>query len=71
LCVCCICSCTQGRRTLFRNICAVCGFDEMKMRVAANMAFGVQFSGRVMERRVSHAGIEGRILKGLGSLPDL
>lgn len=41
------------------------------MRVAANMALGVQFSGRVIARRVSQAGIVGRILKGLGNLPDL
>jgi hypothetical protein len=56
---------------VFRKICAVCGFPEMKMRVAAKVALGVQLSGRVIATRVSQAGIVGRILKGLGSLPLL
>jgi hypothetical protein len=56
---------------VLRKICAVCGLDEMKIRVAAYMELGVQLSGRVIARSVSQAGMVGRILKGLGSLPAL
>ena len=56
---------------MLRKIWAVCGFAEMKIRVAAKVALGVQSSGRVMATRVSQAGIVGRILKGLGNLPLL
>lgn len=56
---------------VLRKVCAVRGSLEMKIRVAAKVALAVQSSGRVMATSVSQAGIVGRILKGLGSLPLL
>lgn len=50
---------------------AVVGCEEMKILVAANVALGVQDSGRVMERSMSQDGSVGRTLNGFGRGPDL
>lgn len=39
--------------------------------MAAKVAFGVQDSGRVMDRSMSQDGSVGRTLNGLGKGPDL
>jgi len=44
---------------------------EMKIRVAARVAFGDQLSGWVRARIRAHAGSDGTILKALGKGPDV
>jgi hypothetical protein len=51
--------------------CAVAGWEETKIFVAAKVALGVQDSGRVMESSISQDGSVGRTLNGLGRGPDL
>ena len=51
--------------------CAVSGWDETKILVAAKVALGVHDSGRVIESSISQDGSVGRTLNGLGRGPDL